>query len=488
MPSFGLIFDDELIRNFLLIITGLAGLLLFRRRNNPSLSTNIDRIAPGLLTTVGVFGTFYGIFIGLQQFDVTAIQESVPALLDGLKLAFATSIYGMFLAVIWRIFVVYQQSERQSDDPEPSQIYDALLAIRDSSSGLRDELVSEFRNFAENITETNSKALIEALESVIRDFNTKLNEQFGENFKQLKESMDKLLVWQENYKTYIEEMERRISLAVGAIERSNEAIASIATSSEKIPLTMKSLEEVLNTQRSQIDEINDRLSTFAQMKEKAEQAFPVIEDNIRKLTSDFSRNIDDASAEIKVAATEYRAVFEEVRQNYDSLGEEFRVSIHSLREQSEKVIENIGQEINRILEKQTASFSALGVGFDRLALDVENMAEGLSRKSQDLATRFEEIADRQQETIESMSRDMQQALNEGVASATQANKKLVQELVKDSMEELKGFTQSHVSELSKEFEGSGRQLISISEELARNWQRVAEALPENVHLERRETQ
>lgn len=173
--------EDGLVQFFFFAISSLAVYLYWKRQNSPQLASSIDRAAPSLLTTLGVFGTFFGIFIGLQNFEVANIQESVPELLSGLKLAFSTSILGMFLAIVWRIRVVSDQSEKQSDDPEPSQIYEALVDIKEASVGLREELVSEFRNFAENMTENNSKALIEALEGVIRDFNTKLNEQFGEN-------------------------------------------------------------------------------------------------------------------------------------------------------------------------------------------------------------------------------------------------------------------------------------------------------------------
>ena len=47
-----------------------------------------------------------------------------------------------------------------------------------------DDLIFEFKSFAEKMVENNQKAIIEALQEVIKDFNTKLNNQFGENFKQ----------------------------------------------------------------------------------------------------------------------------------------------------------------------------------------------------------------------------------------------------------------------------------------------------------------
>ena len=41
--------------------------------------------------------------------------------------------------------------------------------------------------------------LVEALRDVVQDFNARINEQFGENFKHLKEGVAKLRVWQEQH-------------------------------------------------------------------------------------------------------------------------------------------------------------------------------------------------------------------------------------------------------------------------------------------------
>ena len=51
------------------------------------------------IISVGVLGTFVGIFIGLQGFDPTDIQNSVNDILVGLKTAFFTSIVGMSVSI-----------------------------------------------------------------------------------------------------------------------------------------------------------------------------------------------------------------------------------------------------------------------------------------------------------------------------------------------------------------------------------------------------
>lgn len=55
------------------------------------------------IISMGVLGTFVGIFIGLQGFDPSDIMGSVKDILVGLKTAFFTSIVGMGVATILSI-------------------------------------------------------------------------------------------------------------------------------------------------------------------------------------------------------------------------------------------------------------------------------------------------------------------------------------------------------------------------------------------------
>ena len=68
--------------------------------------------------------------------------------------------------------------------------------------------------------ENNTKALVEAIREVIGDFNTKLNEQFGENFKELNHAVGDLVSWQDNYKETVEKSYEQFQIATTAIETS----------------------------------------------------------------------------------------------------------------------------------------------------------------------------------------------------------------------------------------------------------------------------
>ncbi len=64
------------------------------------------------IVSVGVLGTFVGIFIGLQGFNPEDIINSVNDILSGLKTAFFTSIVGMSVALILTVI------QKLKDKPE----------------------------------------------------------------------------------------------------------------------------------------------------------------------------------------------------------------------------------------------------------------------------------------------------------------------------------------------------------------------------------
>ena len=57
---------------------------------------------PQAVASLGVLGTFLGITYSLFSFNSNGIEQSVPALLDGMKTAFVTSILGMCFSLFMK--------------------------------------------------------------------------------------------------------------------------------------------------------------------------------------------------------------------------------------------------------------------------------------------------------------------------------------------------------------------------------------------------
>jgi len=94
-------------------------------------SSRIEHLdCKGLLTGIGLLGTFWGIFMGLMDFDAYNIKASVPILLDGLKFAFLSSILGMLLATALHLIQMGFKAVWDLDQVKTSQpSEDRLITI-----------------------------------------------------------------------------------------------------------------------------------------------------------------------------------------------------------------------------------------------------------------------------------------------------------------------------------------------------------------------
>ena len=428
-------FSNDLTRFFVTIICFvfiLAVLVRFLMAlTRTQWLSGFDRIAPTLLTTLGVLGTFTGIFFGLLDFDVTNIDDSVPQLLSGLKIAFVTSIFGMAAMIILRsIQAVLPQSATGETEVTPDIIHRTLEAIKkgiedaseqeqgaldklrkavsaEGDSSLltqvqklrtdfkdgQNELIREFRQFAETMTETNSKALIEALEKVIRDFNTQLSEQFGENFKQLNEAVAALLTWQENYRQHVEILEARFNAAVQGIATSEEAIRKIVTHTETIPPALERMEEIVLAIGDATTDLNGHLGAVSGLKEQALQAFPIIEQNLKHLTNDLSKSVRDAIAQSSDALQKQRDANVQLHQGFDTLLNNSREAQNRFEHAVSGVLQSMQTSLNTAMEQHARTIE---VATNEMQNQIK---EAWKQTSEALENRFENFDQQMQQEL-----------------------------------------------------------------------------------------
>ncbi|MEN8219906.1 MAG: DUF1566 domain-containing protein [Pseudomonadota bacterium] len=88
----------------LLALIDLLSFFVFKRHIN----------LKSIIVSMGMLGTFIGIAIGLWEFDTQNIVGSMPILLEGLKLAFITSIVGMGLVIFLSILQAKPKKKEES--------------------------------------------------------------------------------------------------------------------------------------------------------------------------------------------------------------------------------------------------------------------------------------------------------------------------------------------------------------------------------------
>lgn len=447
------ILDNEVSIFFAVLISIIFILSVLSRIPyfNKSLAT-LDRSGAALMTTLGVLGTFTGIFIGLLDFNVADIDSSVPKLLAGLKIAFSTSIVGMGSAIVFKLIQALtpqpltddaeatpedilkslrsiDESVDRSSEAQKAALDDVRQAIssdRDSSlltqiqklrMSIHDgqqELIEEFRQFAKTMAEDNSKALIQALEQVIRDFNTQLNEQFGENFKQLNEAVGALLTWQENYRSHVETLETRIDAAVEALESSGTAIEEIASQTEGIPETLKPLEKILPALQGTITNLEGHLEAVANLKDQAMEAFPVIEENLQKVTDGFGKAVSAVVENMESSVEDHRQALDQLRNGYEDL-----------RNAANEARTTFADSLNEALEGMRATLEKAMEGH---AQSIEATSDELQRQIRDAWVKTQDAINEQFTTLDEQ---MQQELNRSIEALGRNLASLSEKFVSD---------------------------------------------------------
>lgn len=441
-------FTDPLAVNFLIFIIGWLVVAMVFLNSKSRFGRRFTAITPNSLTTLGLLGTFVGVLVGLSEFDVEDIDASVPTLLNGMKIAFATSVAGIVAAIFYRLWAtLFQSEDSETREITPRDIHNelkkhtsiseqngknseaALSELRTAISSERDsslvtqiqklrttvddgqkELISEFKDFAKHMVENNQKAIIEALENVIKDFNEKLTEQFGENFKQLNLAVEKLVDWQENYKKILEDYSAKISETVEGLKESERALQSVRESSERIPEAIDKLNPATQLLIEQLSILDESLKAVQALREKTDNAFPEIEENLRRITDGFSESvttlIQSSSENLVLNQTAQRELQEgfeqmlsgaaEARESFSKAIAETGDNLSSIATtQFEKISELIGnsaensnEQINRAWSDSAEKLNAQFENFD------QQMTEELTRAMEQLGRNFASISEK----------------------------------------------------------------------------------------------
>ena len=281
----------QIINNnsYLIVIICLMVMIYAAYLEWKSIKKNTFKDYKPVVISIGILGTFIGIFCGLWNFNTGDITASVPLLLEGLKLAFVTSILGMSVSIVMS-FIENNNKELPDNDSnehlkmtvlrdiltEQKEANKKTSLIHDSIRRSEERINTHFSMVNESLKkalDTLSKGatekIITALERVISDFNKNLTEQFGDNFKQLNESVKKMIIWQENYKAAIEQIEKNLQVVVINIEKTSDYIQTFTNNYEKISAVSKDLHQVIKVNQNQINNIETHMNNLKKIGSEA---------------------------------------------------------------------------------------------------------------------------------------------------------------------------------------------------------------------------
>lgn len=316
--------------------------------NEEAIETYVHRgileLIPDILTSLGILGTFVGLVMGLRSFDPSGYEQmagSVTPLIDGIKVAFITSIYGISLSLAYSFDL---RSEFSNLSALTEQFLDAyylnvqppyemdslarLLGRQKDQEQMTQELTSLFveqmaRSFeqvvtpafarmtdginriVQTFTQTQAQVMTQVCESVIQQMRGEL----ADDFARISQSVTELENAQNAYTDYMDRSMLRMQQNFTALQD------SIAQTGQYNAETVKQLagaqQEALRINREQKDTYQDyirfmyqSIERFSEVWEKNSQSLQAYSDEISRLgpiqsSREMLAGLDSISAQLQ---------------------------------------------------------------------------------------------------------------------------------------------------------------------------------------------
>ena len=366
---------------------------------------------------------------------------------------------------------------------------------KDNFAVFETQLWNKLQDFADMMSKSATEAVIDALKQVIVDFNNNLTTQFGENFKELNRAVHSLVEWQENYKTQLSEMISLYQTGVQTLEKTEQSVAHIEQSTQSIPNSMENLNSVIAANQQQIDNLEAHLATFAELRDKAVEAVPQVQQQIALM-------LDNTEKANESLAQGLRQSGEKLAQDITDIST--RLATHSaaaaenlairFTETGTSFASEIAKSSQNLTESLSQNHQALVNSASTLEATSKQMIESQQTLNKTQQTVHEQITDfvsqwqqKFEQQAEQLQRQFVQQAQELMKSQMDDSRKVMNRLEEESQNALKRTGESvnkQIQALDKVLEEElqrvmtdmGRALVSISHQFTSDYTTLVEAI------------
>ena len=281
-------------------------------------------MAPDIFTSLGILGTFIGLVWGLKNFqptDYEVMTNSVSALVDGIKVAFLTSIYGVALSVVYTLGMTTGSSSRSQ-------------AMQDFLDRFHALVLPTAENESWNLLVSSQKTQTEAMKQMAEQLTSQMAESFEKainpTFQKMTESLEILTesvtkcqedVVQDILRTFLREMNGSFKMQFTDF---NEALVQLKEAQkENIDYTTRlyqTMSNQLNTSYAkQSEAMKDLVNELGQVQGRyMSTATRITQDNqeIQKLQQQDYQRIADYLHESEKSSAKFWVACNQTMQKY----------------------------------------------------------------------------------------------------------------------------------------------------------------------------
>ena len=482
-----------------LVVTIIFGILVayilyfFLKEKQYSKESVLGNIA----STIGVLGTFVGISIGLWKFNPNDITSSVPLLLSGMKIAFATSIIGMAASIFMKYIALKNEDEENIDDimelfntmiAESRNVNNTLIENQKQTENVLNKVSEIWASHQENLTVVLKSEILNLNNNTISKQEELIGEfkKLGECFTLLNSGVNNLLTWQENYKETIENTTKELETVIQTIHNADESIESISKNSSLIKENNENLSEVLkeinktqnviidsnksiieisNTAKESIPQINEHFTNIDnRTKESTAYLQTLISENLNNIKSYLEKITED------VLSKTTQSIYENNRQFKYEISEHIsqcKMLIYSLKD--------LIPDINEHLLSTQKRFNKTLIHFNE---EVQNsLRENTYEINKQVQLLKENTANINNTLDDTISLSTKRLENITVATSNQI-KTMAEEMEKLCVRKIEKLDNTLIEEFTDALSCLAGQLVTISEGFSEDYYRLLEELKE----------
>lgn len=239
--------------------------------------THFNSGMAGALTGLGILGTFLGLALGLGSFsgdDIYTISDNVGPLLAGMKVAFHTSVYGIFFSLVFNFvyrgimadayakLADFQDVFRQCAQPGvPSgdENSAAMLVYQANTANCMKQMLELMKGTA--------REQIEGVERIVDRFMEQMNAALGSNLRELGSSLKDTGIAQAAYAAQFGELTGSVVELLEMNRAALKKLEQMLDRQEQFAKELLTQREKLNSTCDEISgEVSSQLYTFEQMR------------------------------------------------------------------------------------------------------------------------------------------------------------------------------------------------------------------------------
>lgn len=228
--------------------------------------TYYNSAVSGTLTGLGILGTFLGLTMGMSSFsgnDIFTISDNIAPLLDGMKVAFHTSVYGIFFSLVFNFVyrsLMADAYEKLSYFLSVFQEYAAPM-VSNTDENMSAMLIYQANtaNALKSIMELmrgNAADQTKGVERIVQQFISRMSDSMGSDFEKLGNSLNEACRTQEIYARNFQRLE----------ESTRQLLEASRAMSDTFNLTLERQREIEEKLSQTCDDLSNELYTFNQMR------------------------------------------------------------------------------------------------------------------------------------------------------------------------------------------------------------------------------